>query len=166
MYLVVTFTSTGLAKLRRRKLAEVGIIREGTIPAKLASTAVVCLSVIELALAVLVISAVDTFAIGISTAILFLSFGIYRMTSAIRTGLLSCSCAGGARISKATIMGTLGVLASSLIQGAIALLWAFRPSQGGWYIQAFLATIGICLLFACLRGATLQRREFREGLAS
>src|SRR4051794_40036942 len=92
LYLVATFTATGLAKLRRQQGTKAGILTEGVISPRLVPIVVVGLPLVELTLASLVAVGVDPLAVGVSIASLFTAFCIYRMASAVRTGRISCNC--------------------------------------------------------------------------
>lgn len=140
-YIVATFTSTGLAKLRRRKVATIGLISEGVIPGGLAYITVLCISAIELTIAILVITAISAFMVGLLTACLFLTFGIYRILSTVITGRVACSCAGVAHGSKVNASTISGAVFASLIQAAIAFAWAFSPASSGEQIELFLAFV-------------------------
>jgi hypothetical protein len=157
-YTVATFTSTGLAKLTRHKAASVGLLTEAVVPESLARTTVLCVSALELILAVLFVTTVQVFAVGIFTAVLFLAFGAYRILSTIRTGRISCSCAGSARSRNASLPGILGMLFAALVQSGIACVWAFSPPPHGGTIKVFLALVALIPFTAYGIGIISARR--------
>lgn len=166
VYLVATFTATGLAKLRRRKGVEAGILAEGIISRTVAPAVVVGLSLIELTIASLVATGVKPFAVGIMTASIFSVFCFYRLISAIKTGRISCSCAGSPRSSKASILGASGVITSSLIQAGVGVLWALGSGSHSPLTRTLMMLVEVGLVATYLAGTLAQRRYLHENLAS
>ncbi|GAB3968853.1 hypothetical protein GCM10029978_039060 [Actinoallomurus acanthiterrae] len=158
-YLVGTFTSTGLAKLRRRKAATIGLISEAVIPEKFAHITVLCLSTLELTITTLVVMGIDAFMVGLLTAVIFFIFGIYRSLSAVKTGRISCSCAGTARRSNASISKISGMLFASLVQAAIACIWAFDPISPNGKAEVFLTFVAIIPVALFCIGFIPERRK-------
>jgi Methylamine utilisation protein MauE len=123
-YLIVTLMATSLAKLRNWQTSAVGLQWEKVIPAFIAPTAIVVAAITELSLSTLLMLGVEPFLTGCATAGLFLLFGIYRLAVSVRTGSVTCTCAGVIRTESAAVSAIVGTLLASVLQVCFALIWA------------------------------------------
>lgn len=128
-YLVLTLAATGIAKLRMLRGTSVGLMLEGVVPRRMAMGTVVAVASLELLLSVFLVSRQFPQLAGLATAALFLGFAVYRISVAVKTGWVSCSCSGRSVAYKATRPAITAAIMASLIQAALACVWAFLPSR-------------------------------------
>lgn len=154
-YLVVTLSSTGLAKLRHRRAGAVSLIAERVIPGGVAYVAIIAISITELTVATSVAVVIRPLIVGFIAAGMFLAFGIYRILSSVRTGRVSCSCAGVARSHAISATEILGVIVASTIQVAAACAWAFLATPGSELLRGLLVIVGAIPIAFYLMGEIL-----------
>lgn len=135
LYVVLTLSSTGLAKLWSLRRASIGVAADRVLPAAAATTVVGTVSVIEVALAVLFVAGAQARLVGSVTAVMFLSFGAYKIAVVARTGLSSCHCTGVTIAYRATRPNVLAAIAVSAVQAAVAFTWAILPAPSNSYFS-------------------------------
>ncbi|MFC4949051.1 MauE/DoxX family redox-associated membrane protein [Pseudonocardia sp. GCM10023141] len=143
-YLIFTLAATGIAKMTAWRVSSLGVAAERLIPRRAAAPVIILVSIVEVLLSAAF--ALDAYpqAIGFATAIMFLSFGAYKVIVTTRTGRISCSCSG---IPVARTVGRSGLSAAvttSITQASIAFLWAVLP-HGTGYLRGTAAAVSIAV---------------------
>lgn len=119
-YFILTLGATSLAKLKNWRVTSVGVLREGLFSARYTSLVVIAVTGAEFVLATLLMLDIRPVATALSTAGIFICFGLYRMAVAARTNSLMCSCAGAIRNDPASPPAVVGAVLSCLVQASLA----------------------------------------------
>lgn len=130
-YLVLTLSATGIAKARNWREASIVVASERLIPRRLAATSIAAVTTVELLLATLVATRFMPRVVGAVVATMFLVFGGYKLIAGLKRGILGCACAGSQTVYKATVPGVVATCLASLIQAAVAFVYAFTPPVSG-----------------------------------
>lgn len=129
LYLILTFAATALAKAKTFQSTYFAIANERIVSVGLAPTVLRIVIVAELGLSLLIVFRIAPQAVGIVVATVFTIFAAYKLVSARKTGIASCSCAGPQTVYKATTAGIIASTAASVVQACIGLLYATLPSN-------------------------------------
>lgn len=128
LYLVLTFSATGVAKACNWREASAVVASERLIPHGPAAAAIAIVIFAEILLAGLVaIRFMPLIVGGVATA-MFLVFGGYKLIAGLRRGTLGCACAGSQTVYKATVPGMVATCLASLLQATIAAVYAATPA--------------------------------------
>ncbi len=158
-YLIATLGATALAKLKNRQVTSVGILRESVIPARVAPAVTVTLAIAEFSLATLLMLGTEPVATGFAAAALFVLFAGYRLTTAVRTKSLMCSCAGTIRTDPASPPAVAGASLACLILAALACMLALLGRPAGYPVNLLAVVAWTTPLASLIMGT---RRGLRE----
>ena len=156
-YLIVTLTATSLAKLRRWRASSLAMIREQVIPAAIAPLVVIGTSLVELALATLLMLGVKPLLVSCAIAVTFGLFGIYRLLVAARTKSLTCACAGSPRYSPATPRAVAATVVTTLFQVGVAVAVMVTASQSDAGVVKLAAAVAWLAPLAAIVAGRLVR---------
>lgn len=129
LYLILTFAATALAKAKTFQSTYFAIANERIVPVGLAPTVLRIVIAAELGLSLLIVFRIAPQVVGIVIAAVFAIFAAYKLVSAKKTGIASCSCAGPQTVYKATTAGIIASIAASLVQACIGLLYSTLSSN-------------------------------------
>jgi hypothetical protein len=160
-YLIATLGATALAKLKNRRVASAGLVRERVVPASAAPAIVVMVAMVEFSLATLLTFGTEPAMTGGATAALFVVFAGYRLTVAVRTKMLTCSCAGAIRSSPASPPAVAGATLACLILAALACLLVFLDRPAGYPVNLLAVAAWSVPLASFIRGAWQAPRGSR-----
>jgi hypothetical protein len=133
-YIILTLSSTSLAKLRNWRGAALILLRQQITPAGLAATVAVAVAVTETAVALLMALGVSPLLTGCFAAMLFTLFACYRLVAAARTKSMECPCTGpAAGYSPATKGAVMAVVLTGLLQAGLSCLWAIAGHDVGMW---------------------------------
>lgn len=93
-YLSGTLSATGLSKLRHRRSAAIGMLREDVLPDRLVPLALLSIGTSEVIVAAALAFNVQRVVALWVTVALFLVFSAYHVAVALRTRSVVCSCVG------------------------------------------------------------------------
>jgi hypothetical protein len=160
-FLVLTLTSTALAKLRRPRATAQLISHSLSVPPAVgtALTATACSA--ELGLAALICLRRQSAGIGILLVLLFLSFAAYPVLAHARSGVSSCACAGPTQVDRAPLVAAVGHASANVLLAAVSGTWAAssHPADAG---SVWLPLLGLAVpLLAVVVGWTRTRKRDR-----
>lgn len=163
LYLVATLAATSLAKLKNWRMSALGVRWGKIVPARLAATTIIVVSVAELLLAAALTLGRAALLVGYVTAVLFFSFGCYQLVVAVKTRLLTCTCAGNIRMSQATLSAMIGAVSASVVQAGLAWAWVFLGSaEHGATPHIVAVSAWIPPLVALFQGRRYTRKRTRH----
>jgi len=161
-YIILTLSSTSLAKLRNWRSASLILVRQQIIPVGMAVTVAVVVAVIETAVALLMALQLSPLLTGCFAAVLFTLFACYRLVVAAKTKSMECPCAGSAAgYSPATEGAVIAVVVTSLLQTGLSCLWAIAGHDVGMWgkllcLVAWLLPFAVLLVGAPCRSAAMS----------
>lgn len=160
LYIVVTLVATSLAKLKNWRMSALGVRWGRIVPARLAATTIIVVSVAELLLAAAFTLGRAALLVSYAAAVLFFSFGCYQLVVAAKTRLATCTCAGNIKMSQATLSAMIGAVLASVVQASLALAWAFLGSaEHGATLQIVTVSAWIPSLVALVQGSRYTRKR-------
>ena len=135
-----------------------GVGRESVIPSRAVSVMVIATVVVELALALLLVLAVQPRLVGLAGMALFL-FGGYQLLVAVKTNSLMCSCARTKRTDPASVPAVIGTVLACLVQAALSCFLAVSNVRPDMIFRLFAITALIIPLFTFFVGAARRRGQ-------
>lgn len=159
VYLVLTLAATSLAKARTWQSTKATMLSERTIPYRYVTLVLGALIVVELGGAIWIASRVAPTTIGLLAAALFVAFGVYKVVTGLRRGIVGCSCAGPTTSYIATIPGIIATALASLVQATLAVIYAVVPPTDVTAL-AVMPLLALTVTFA-----VFVAFRFREGQA-
>jgi hypothetical protein len=136
-----------------------GVGRESVIPSRAVSVMVIATVVVELALALLLVLAVQPRLVGLAGMALFLVFGGYQLLVAVKTNSLMCSCARTERTDLASVPAVIGTVLACLVQAALSCFLAVSNVRPDMIFRLFAITALIIPLFTFFVGAARRRGQ-------
>ena len=101
---------------------------------------VIATVVVELALALLLVLAVQPRLVGLAGMALFLVFGGYQLLVAVKTNSLMCSCARTKRTDPASVPAVIGTVLACLVQAALSCFLAVSNVRPDMIFRLFAIT--------------------------
>lgn len=152
-YLIATLGATALAKLKNRRVASAGMLRERVVPAGAVPVILVMVAIAEFSLATLLTFGIQPVMTGFATAGLLMVFAGYRLAVAVRTKKLTCSCAGAIKTDPASPPAVAGAILACLMLAALACLLVFLGRPGGYPVNLLAVAAWTVPLASLVRGA-------------
>lgn len=124
-YIILTFSSTSLAKLRNWRSASLILVRQRIIPVGMTVIVTVAVAATEATVALLIAFQLSPLITGCLAAVLFMLFAVYRLVVAAKAESTECPCVGSAAGHGPVTEGAvIAVVLTGLLQIALSCLWA------------------------------------------
>ncbi len=158
-YLIATLSATAIAKLKNRRPVTVSIQRESVIPVRSAAAFTLILVIVEFSLATLLTFDIAPTATDSAAAAIFILFAGYRVTVAVKTKSMTCSCSGIIQTDPASFPSVGGASFACLILAALACTLMLVGKPAGYPANLILVMAWISPSVSLVVGARRGRKE-------